>query len=161
MRFLINALFFLGLCSLYNGAFSAQCDISEQKNAFKYFRDVESFQDFYIGYREFNHCDDGFIADEISSTVVRLIKLDLMRFISNSDSLSDKGYVKFVLLHVDEMMTKADLREIDGVVRSACAEINGNDDVCFLLREKISYLGGEEEQREEEQEEQRTRTSSP
>ena len=75
----------------------------------------------YKSFREFGHCDDGYLAEAYSEAVVSLLayRWDELRKLS-SLCASDSVFRTFVLAHVDSTTEEADLRMLVSNASERC-----------------------------------------
>ena len=102
--------------------------------------ELKTWQEVYRSYRKFSQCDDGTIAEGYSDSIARLLsghweqakELDLL-------ATQDKGFKKFVLVHVDELMTSSQAAMIRDNARNHCP--SGAQGLCTALSSKVGAGG--------------------
>jgi hypothetical protein len=83
-----------------------QCTETDAKNAETEASSLKTWSDVYSSYKRYAQCDDGAIGEGYSSTVARLLADDWSQFGKLKLLMSDKSFAKFVLLHIDQLMSK-------------------------------------------------------
>lgn len=83
------------------------CSNKEARKAESEAAYLEDAGSVYRSYKRFAHCDDGAIREGYSASIVRLLtqKWDRLEELDRYAS-SDKDFKRFVLRHIDELMTQ-------------------------------------------------------
>jgi len=82
---------------------------------------IASWADAYNSYRKFARCDDASIGEGYSDKIARLLS-DKWSKVAELDRLAarDKGFERFVLRHVDELMTDEQAKKIRENAQKQC-----------------------------------------
>jgi hypothetical protein len=100
---------------------SKRCTQQDATRAEREASTLRTWPQVYRSYKTFSHCDDGAISQGYSDSVARLLSIDwraaaqLNRLVS-----SDHGFERFVLKHVDDLMSPGTAQKILSNVESRC-----------------------------------------
>jgi len=82
-----------------------QCTEADAKKAEVEASSLKTWAEVYSSYLRYAQCDDGAIGEGYSSTVARLLADDWSQFGKLKLLMSDKSFAKFVLRHIDQLMS--------------------------------------------------------
>jgi len=104
-----------------SGASAQKCSDAQAKQAEAEASSLQSWDQVYRSFRRFAACDDGAISEGYSSTVARLLSdnWDTTGFLQRRTS-NNKSFEKFVLRHVDQLMSEDQEQKIRENASSHC-----------------------------------------
>lgn len=114
-----------------------QCTESEARSAEAEASTLSTWDALYKSYQRYAQCDDGAIGEGYSSTVAHLLADDWGQF----DQLrrlmpSNKGFARFVLRHIDELMSPEEERAIHENASSRCP--TDGKSICRSILSRLS-----------------------
>lgn len=101
---------------------------------------LQSWAEVYKSYKKFAHCDDGAIAEGYSDVIASLLSDhwnstdDLARLVSR-----DKRFEKFVMRHIDELMSPTQAKNIRKNAEAHCP--SGAKQLCGNIIAEIRKTG--------------------
>jgi hypothetical protein len=82
-----------------------RCTEADAKKAELEASSLKTWTDVHSSYLRYAQCDDGSIGEGYSSAVARLLADDWSQFGKLKLLMSDKSFAKFVLRHIDQLMS--------------------------------------------------------
>lgn len=132
---------YLAVLLLVGGvAHSDECSPMEAYAAETVVDYLDNWANLHRAYSQFAKCDDGAIAEGFSDVVTKLLSRqwrslpDLTKIIG-----ADPTFEQFVLRHLDETVSAADLKAIATLATSSCPR--GARGLCERIRAHIDELG--------------------
>jgi hypothetical protein len=124
---------------LLGGGNAQQCSPQEAIRAERESSSLQSWADVHESYKKYVQCDDGAISEGYSNSVAYLLSEKW----STVDQLNrlvehDKGFEKFVLRHIDELMSAAQAEKIRANADDRCPLQAGH--LCKLISAKLKKL---------------------
>src|SRR5258708_224088 len=93
----------------------------------------------YRYFKAYSHCDNGAASEGSADSIIRLLVSDWKHFDTFARlAASDKGFEKFVLNHIDEMASQAELRGIAKNAKSLCP--SGETPTCTRVEARVSSV---------------------
>ncbi|NJQ20386.1 hypothetical protein HCO69_12185 [Pantoea sp. LS15] len=109
-----------------NGACANDCtSVKEMDKADNTASAIQGWQGVYSFYKNYSQCDDGYIAEEVSATVVELLANkwnSTPQLILISDT--DNAFNTWILNHINTTTNDRDLQKVMNNARELCPENN-------------------------------------
>ena len=100
---------------------------------------LKDWDSVYRAFKHFAHCDDGAIGEGYSDSVARLLAQDWAHIGKANDLVSsDKKFERFVLRHIDELMSPTQAKIINENARVHCPA--GVERLCKLIESRLSEV---------------------
>jgi hypothetical protein len=100
---------------------------------------LKDWDSVYQAFKRFGHCDDGAIGEGYSDSIARLLASDWAHIEkANTLTSSDKKFRRFVLHHIDELMSPDQWRMISENARDHCPTSAAR--LCKLIESRLSEV---------------------
>jgi hypothetical protein len=131
-RLIVVAILLLGTSAFASGTSKKPCTETEAVQADKVVDSLTDWDRVYRAYKKFSQCDDGAIAEGYSDAVGKLLandwtNFDRLRTLANTN----RGFLRFVLKHIDATLPDDILQKISTNARSACPA--GGQNLCRMV----------------------------
>lgn len=137
-----NSIIFLVLtCGLVACANAADkvCTREEAIQAETESSTLKDWDGVYQAFKRFGHCDDGAIGEGYSDSVARLLASDWVHIEKANELTSrDKKFRRFVLHHIDELMSPDQAKMIGENARDHCP--TSTTRLCKLIESRLSEV---------------------
>lgn len=98
---------------------------------------LRSWAAVYDGFKKFQHCDDGGVAEGFSESITQLLASNWDTHTELADR--DEAFLSFILRHIDESTPSERLKRIEENAATRCTEAK----VCSKLLLRLGELDGE------------------
>lgn len=121
-----------------------QCTVQEAIQAEEQASSLKSWEEVNAAYRKFSHCDDGAIGEGYSDSISSLLSEEWSKvFHLNRLTVQDKTFEKFILRHIDELMSPDQADKIRKNTKTNCPP--NAESLCkailFRIREVDKAIG--------------------
>ena len=122
----------LGTSAFASGTSKKPCTENEAVQAENSVDSLTDWDRVYRAYKNFSQCDDGAIAEGYSDAVGKLLANDWTNFDRlRTLAKTDRGFLQFVLKHIDATLPDDILQKISANARSACPA--GDQNLCRMV----------------------------
>lgn len=122
-----------------------QCTREQAIQAEKEAGTLKTWAEVFASYQHYKQCDDGSIAEGYSDSIANLLAAhwDQMDKLAKL-SATDPGFERFVVRHIDELMTPDQYGAIRKQVMSSCPAIASR--LCTAMKKRVGDLDAQSKQ---------------